>query len=46
MYDKDDDNISVTVHPTPFEEWDPINFEEMNILFYYEWRSTKWEKFM
>ena len=39
------DSISVTTIPVVFEELGEIDFNEMNILFYYEIRSTKPETF-
>jgi len=34
------DSVSVNVEPVIFEELGEVNFTDMNMLFYYEVRST------
>jgi len=46
MIDKGNDSITVTTTPTEFEELGEIDFTEMNILFYYEIKSTRLEAFL
>ena len=45
MADYDNDSITLTTKPVDFDDLGIIDYNDINMLFYYELRSTKNENF-